>query len=300
MSSLHKKFKIAGMGEVLWDIYGKQKFPGGAPANFAANVHFAGHHGIILSRVGNDALGAELLQELGNLGVDGSFIQKDDLKPTGTVRVSVDENGIPSFECNRDVAFDNMELRREWIELANKLDAVLFGTLAQRGEKSRRTIQAFLKSAANTIKMFDVNLRGWNDKVLQTVRDSLALADVIKMNEDELRQLKSAFSGSGSNEDFLQDILQKFDLRLAAVTLGEKGCFLVSRTKVVRHPGFKVDVKDTTGSGDAFAAGLILKLLEKKSPEEMAEFGNRLGAFVATQKGASPRWTEKDILTFER
>ncbi|NOY57956.1 MAG: carbohydrate kinase, partial [Calditrichaeota bacterium] len=151
MNPLHKKFKIAGLGEVLWDIYGEQKFLGGAPANFAANVHFAGHHGIILSRVGNDVLGIELLQQLHKLGVDDSFIQKDDLKPTGTVRVSVDENGIPSFECNRDVAFDNMELRHEWLELANKLDAVLFGTLAQRGEKSRRTIQAFLKSAVSTL-----------------------------------------------------------------------------------------------------------------------------------------------------
>ena len=300
MIPIRKKFKIAGLGEVLWDIYDEQKFLGGAPANFAANVHFAGHHGIILSRVGNDVLGAELLQQLGKLGVDGSFIQKDDLKPTGKVRVSVDEHGIPSFECNRNVAFDNMELGHEWKKLASELDAVLFGTLAQREKKSRRTIHAFLESAASALKVFDVNLRGWNDEVLQTIVDSIALADVIKMNEDELRQLKSVFSGSAGDEDFLQDILQRFDIRLAAVTLGGKGCFLVSRKKVVRHPGFKVDVKDTTGSGDAFAAGLILKFLQKKSLKEMAEFGNLLGAFVATQKGAAPQWTEKDILIYER
>jgi len=283
------------LGEVLWDIYGEQKFLGGAPANFAANVHFAGHHGIILSRVGEDELGYELLRQLRKKGVDGSLIQKDNIKPTGTVRVSVDEHGIPSFECTMDVAFDNMEFSWEWEKLTSGLDAVLFGTLAQRGEQSRCTIQAFLQSAVRAVKVFDVNLRGWNDQVLQTVKDSLALADVIKMNEDELRQLKSVFSGSASDEEFLQDILQRFDLRLAAVTLGENGCFLVGRTKVVRHPGFKVDVKDTTGSGDAFAAGLIMKLLEKKSPQEMAKFGNLLGAFVATQKGAAPFWDQDAI-----
>ncbi len=295
MNPSRKKIKIAGLGEVLWDIYGEEKFPGGAPANFAANIHFAGHHGIILSRIGNDEMGAELSQQLRKIGVDSTFIQTDNVKPTGTVRVSVDEHGVPSFECTRDVAFDNLEFSREWRALANSLDAVLFGTLAQRGEKSWRTIQEFLKSATSALKVFDVNLRGWDDKIRETVLTSLELADVIKMNEEELQQLKNVFSNDGDDEEFLRKILQGFDLSLAAVTLGEKGCFLVSRTEIVRHSGFEIDVKDTTGCGDAFAAGLTLKILEEKSLQEMAVFGNLLGAFVATQNGATPFWNHESI-----
>lgn len=292
---MNNKFKIAGLGEILWDIYGEQKYLGGAPANFAAHVGQAGHEGIILSRIGNDALGQELLAKLGSMDLNSAGIQVDQTKPTGTVHVFLDEKGVPRFDCSRDVAFDNLQFDASWKNLAEQLDAVLFGTLAQRQLPSRQAIQSFLRAAPQAVKVFDINLRGWNDETRQIVDDSLHLSDVIKLNEEELRQLKKALTSSDEDVFFLRRLLQKYQLKLAAVTLGEKGCFLVTESEFVRHPGFAVDMVDTTGSGDAFTAGLMVKLLQKAPLAEMAEFANRLGAFVATQKGAVPRWTVEDI-----
>jgi len=292
---MSKKFKIAGLGEILWDVYGEQKYLGGAPANFAAHVSQAGHHGIILSRVGDDLLGNELLVQLQSDGMDISGIQKDTDKPTGTVRVSLNDEGVPSFECSRDVAFDSLEFDSTWQKLAGQIDAVLFGTLAQRQQTSRKAIQAFLRAAPQAIKVFDINLRGWNDDVAMTVETSLQVCDVIKLNEEELHQLKRHNSATGDDVIFLRTLLSKYRLQLAAVTLGARGCYLVTDSEYVQHLGFEAKVVDTTGSGDAFAAGLVVKLLEKAPLSEIAGFGNRLGAFVATQKGAVPKWTMESI-----
>ncbi len=295
---MSKKFSIAGLGEILWDIYGEQKYIGGAPANFAAHVHQAGHQGIILSRVGDDALGHELLTHLKAEGLSVEGIQSDSNLPTGTVRVSLNDRGIPSFACSRNVAFDNLEFDSTWQKLAGQIDAVFFGTLAQRQQPSRKAIQAFLRAASPALKVFDVNLRAWNDTIAQIVEESLRQCDVIKLNDQELRLLRTHFPAAADDVAFLRALLQKYDLRLAAVTLGERGCYFVTSSDHVRHPGFQVKVVDTTGSGDAFAAGMVVGLLEGRPLPEIAEFANRLGAFVATQKGAAPRWTMESMQRF--
>ncbi len=288
-------FTIAGLGEVLWDIYDDQKYLGGAPANFAAHVVQAGHKGIVMSRVGKDELGTELLMLLNKMKLSTDTVQQDSEKPTGTVHVKIDDKGIPQFECTENVAFDYMNYDSSWKKMVNKIDAVLFGTLAQRNATSRKAIQAFLDEADAAVKMFDINIRGWDDSTKEAVTQSLKYASIIKLNKDELEQLKSALGSQDDNVTFLRFLMRDYNIKLAAITLGDRGCYMVTETEVEKHPGFNVKVVDTTGAGDAFAAGLIIKHLERAFLEEIADFANRLGAFVTTQKGAVSTWTASDL-----
>jgi len=294
------QFRIAGLGEVLWDVYADQKYPGGAPANFAAHVAMAGHHGIILSRVGVDALGDELLEELSKFGVDISHVQRDRRRPTGTVTVSLDEKGVPSFICNHNVAFDHMRLTRDWREVAYEIDAVLFGTLAQRNEVSQYAIRTFLEESEQSVKIYDINLRGWDEQTGEILEDSFYRADVIKLNDAELQELREVFPYKGTDIDFLRAIMDEYVIDLSVVTLGPNGCLCVTWDDYLRHPGFIVDVDDTTGAGDAFAAGMAIKYLEGASLIEIAEFGNKLGALVSTKTGAVPFWSEEDLKKINR
>jgi fructokinase len=290
--------KIAGLGEILWDVYDDKKYLGGAPTNFAAHVNQAGQYGLILSRIGNDKLGDQLMHELISRNLDVTGIQVDDEKPTGTVKVTLDAQGKPSFDCTSDVAFDYMKFDAKWDLLSGQVDAILFGTLAQRHNVSRQAIQRFLEAATDAVKVFDVNLREWNDEVLNTVKVSFEKADIIKLNDDELELLKTSLKHEGSDHDFIRDLLKTYSIKMAAVTYGGEGCEVITDSRVVRHPGFDIKVVDTTGSGDAFAAGLTIKYVQGASLEEIAEFGNRLGAFVATRKGAVPEWTLEEVNSF--
>ncbi len=293
---MRDSLNIAGMGEVLWDVYGEKKYLGGAPANFAAHVNYAGYNAYVLSRVGNDDLGKKIKSTLKKMKINTSGIQTDKKFPTGTVNVTLDDKGIPSFDCTKDVAFDHMQDDSKWSEILGDLDAVLWGTLAQRNEESRQSIQQALKSADDCCKVFDINIRGWDSTIKKTIDESLKLADVIKLNEDELAQLKSSMNKKSNDVVFLRQLLQKYEIELAAVTLGDKGCFLVNDIEYVVHPGFNVTAVDTTGSGDAFAAGMTIKFIQGAELAEIAEYGNRLGAWVATQQGATPKWTPDDIM----
>jgi fructokinase len=290
-----KQHIIVGLGEILWDIYGEEKFLGGAPANFAVHVQQAGQLGLVLSRVGQDKLGEELRLHLKEMQLQPAFLQADPNNPTGTVLVTLDRSGVPSFKCTKDVAFDHLEFDSNWQELAPKVDAVLFGTLAQRNEQSHQTIHEFLNAAVKAIKIYDINLRGWNARTHEIVESSLQKADVIKLNKEELETLGNVFPNI-DNSNLIPHLLERFNLNLAAVTLGQGGAMVWS-VKEGRHysPGFRVNTVDTTGSGDAFAAGLVIKMLDNASIQELAEFANLLGAFVATQKGAVPKWNNAEL-----
>lgn len=295
---MNEKLKIAGLGEVLWDIYEDKKYLGGAPANFAAHVNQAGAFGIILSRVGNDPLGDQLMEELLSRDIDVSGVQVDPQHPTGTVKVTLDENGVPDFQCIEDVSYDYMEFNEIWRNIAQEIDAVLFGTLAQRSAVSRKALQRFLQQTA-AVKVFDINLRGWSEQIRQTVTDSLQLADIIKLNRDELQRLKQISNKGQDDFDFLRQLIKDYDLKMAALTVGAKGCYVLTATEKAYHPGFKIKVVDTVGAGDAFAAGMVVKYLSGALPAEIAEFGNRLGALVSMKNGAVPQWNYSELMALE-
>ncbi len=293
-----KKFLIIGLGEILWDIYGDQKFLGGAPANFAIHCTQLGDIGVALSRIGNDELGEEIIQALSARGIKTEYLQTDSEKPTGTVDVKLDKNGKPHFTCHTCVAFDYLQVTADSESLVQNADALLFGTLAQRNSEARQTIQQLLKSATKTLKVFDINLRGWNDEVKKIVFDSLNFADVVKLNDDEISMLKMQIDPGESDIEFLKKLTSEFNLKLAALTLGERGCILTDGIDVVQEDGIPISVVDTTGCGDAFAAGLVHQLLRGASLKEIARFSNAIGAFVAQFKGATPMYSREDIEKF--
>ena len=291
-----RQFNIAGLGEVLWDLYEHDRYVGGAPANFAFHTHLCGGHAYLLSRIGDDDDGRALRRQLAQTGIDLTGLQTSFIKPTGTVQVRVDAAGQPSFLCSRDTAFDEMTCDDSWLSLALDLDAILFGTLAQREESSRRAIRSLLAQAHGAVKIFDVNLRGWNSSTQEIVEASLQLCRIIKINEAELKILQKAHHAEHlPAETFLRGLLRSFDIDLAAVTLGSRGCWLLTADQFVHHPGFKVNVVDTTGCGDAFAAGLVYQYMHEASLDAMADYANRIAAFVATQRGATPSWTFVDL-----
>ena len=205
--------------------------------------------------------------------------------------VTLDSSGQPSYEIVQPVAWDFMEWSSEWQSLANSADAVCFGSLAQRSAKSRNTIHQFLDATREgALRVFDVNLRQafYSREVIER---SLERANIVKLNHDEALIVKSLLDMSGEISDdaaFCRDLIQKFELRLACVTYGAEGSLVCDHANADRHPGFKVAIKDTVGSGDAFTAGLVCGLLSGRSLGEMNDLANRMGAWVASSSGAMP------------
>jgi fructokinase len=284
-----KAYNIVGLGELLWDVLPKGKELGGAPANFAYMTSLLGDHGVVASRVGGDALGRTAGRRLERIGLRTKFLQVDTQHPTGTAKVDVDPAGQPTFSFNENSAWDFFEWTPEWQKLASMADAVCFGTLAQRAPQSRATIRSFLHEVSRgTTRVFDVNLRP-NSYSAEILDESLKLADIVKLNQDELqivvKLLGSEFAGEERSARWLRD---KYGLRLVCITRGDKGSLLVSSTEIHQHNGVRIVVADTVGSGDAFTAALIYHYLRRASLATMNEAANRMGAWVASQTGATP------------
>jgi len=280
--------RAVGIGEILWDVFPDGKHLGGAPYNFAYHVERLGGSGVIASRIGPDELGAEIVSRVSAAGLDTHYLQADPAAPTGTVAVELNEAGVPTFTIREAVAWDRLEMTPDLEELAAGAQAVCFGTLAQREEPSRSTIRAFLEAASGARRIFDVNLRqGFYSR--EVVEGSLALADVVKLNGAEIAILAPMLGLTpGEDLDRLRELVSRYDLEAAALSLGSAGCLIASRAGAVRAGAPRVDVADTVGSGDAFAAALAVGLDEGMVPEELARFCNLAGAYVATRAGATP------------
>ena len=283
------KYTIVGLGELLWDILPSGEQPGGAPANFAYMTALLGDCGIICSRIGDDVLGHKAIDRLNAAGVNVSQVQLDPSHPTGTVKVELDDNGQPAFTIVEDVAWDYFKLTPEWQELAARADAVCFGSLAQRSPESRDTIRGFLKATGGeTLIIFDVNLRRpfYSAEVLS---ESLKLSNIVKLNDKEMPVVMGLLDlGGGADEECARHLLEFYDLQAVCVTRGHRGSLLVTGAGAVEHHGFKIDAADTVGAGDAFSAALVHHYLRQASPERISDAANRLGAWVATQVGATP------------
>ena len=285
----NKSYNIVGLGELLWDVLPKGKELGGAPANFAYMTSLLGDHGIVASRVGSDALGRTAGRRLERIGLRSKFLQIDTQHPTGTAKVDVDPAGQPTFNIIENVAWDFFEWTPEWQKLASTADAVCFGSLAQRSPQSRTTIRSFLQEVSRgTTRIFDVNLRQ-NFYSAEILSDSLKLTDIVKFNQDELPIAVKALGGTFTDEErSAKWIRDTFGLRLVCITRGSKGSLLVGPSEINQHNGVRVVVADTVGSGDAFTAALIYHYLRRASLATMNEAANRMGAWVASQTGATP------------
>ncbi|MEX2093834.1 MAG: PfkB family carbohydrate kinase [Pirellulales bacterium] len=291
---------IVGLGEALWDVLPGGKVLGGAPLNVACHVHallqgspsHGGSRGqaVVASRVGTDALGDEVVRELVRRGMANSYVQRDAVHPTSTVNVEL-QAGQPTFTFAPDVAWDHLEFTPEWTELAARCDAACFGTLAQRSPGSRETIWRFLDAAPQAIRLFDVNLRqGFYDR--ESILEGCRRATLIKLNEQELPVVvESVGLSAGSPHDQLARLRDKFDLAAVVFTRGERGTMMVLESEIVDLPPVSYPMgpgADAVGAGDACSAGVLVGWLLGLPLSRIAELANHLGAFVASQPGATP------------
>jgi fructokinase len=283
------KRTIVGLGELLWDLLPSGKQLGGAPANFAYITNLLGDTGIPASRLGRDSLGDEALKKLAQLGLSNAFVQQDPSHPTGTVKVEIDSSGQPRFDISELVAWDFLEWTSSWQQLANEADAVCFGSLAQRSAPSRSTIRSFLQATRpEAVRIFDVNLRQ-HFYSASLLAESMKLASIVKLNHEELPRIMHLLEHESSSEkESARRLLSSHDLRLVCVTRGSRGSLLISLDECSEHPGIKVKVADTVGAGDAFTAALVHGYLRGSSLAQINETANRVGAWVASQPGATP------------
>ena len=303
---------ILGVGELLWDMLPEGMRLGGAPANFAVMAGRLGNHTAILSRIGRDELGRKAVERLDPLPADTSFIEVDPAHETGRVTVGF-EGGQPHYTIQEPVAWDFLELTDRWVQLAERADAICFGSLAQRSAQSRQTIQTLVaESSASCVRIFDVNLRA-PFYTSEAIQESLELATVLKMNDNEAPELLELL-GMPALPDLPAQaasapvplqltverrglirrgadwLLEEFpSLQMVAVTRGASGSLLVTRDEWHVHPGFPVRVADTIGAGDAFAAAMTHYLLRGADLPTLNEAGNRWGAWMASQSGAMPQ-----------
>jgi fructokinase len=305
---LKEQHLILGLGELLWDVLPEGPRLGGAPANFTVMAGRLGNHAVLLSRIGRDDLGRMALDRLQPLPADTSFVETDPAHETGRVTVYF-QDSQPHYTIHQPAAWDFLELTDEWVRLAERADAICFGSLAQRNHESRQTLQTLAaQTSSKCVRVFDVNLRApfYSGEVIQ---ESLELATVMKMNDAEVplvlgllglptehepdstqacpQRLES--ERLGAERRSAERLLNEFPtLQMVAVTRGGHGSLLVTRDEWHAHPGVPVKVADTIGAGDAFTAALTHYLLRGADLATLNEAGNRWGGWVASQSGAMP------------
>jgi fructokinase len=284
---------VLGLGEILWDLLPDGKVLGGAPANFAYHAFALGAISWPVSRVGADALGREILDRLWELRLPTTRVQVDRDAPTGTVSVEMLANGGHKFTIHENVAWDRMEASASVLEQAGTADAICFGTLAQRRPTSRAAIQAIASATPETaLRIFDVNLRqDFYSRLV--IEQSLKIANVLKINDEELPIVADLLGLRGSTDDWIAALADTYSLQMVALTRGAEGSLLYSDGWTSQSAGKKVDVVDTIGAGDAFTAALAMGRLAGWDLEEINEHANAIAAFVCTRPGATPSLPSK-------
>ena len=280
---------VVGLGELIWDLLPNGKQLGGATTNFAYISRLLGNKSILASRVGDDELGHEARRRLAGMGIETDYLQVDAIHPTGTVGIQIDESGEAHYAMNEDSAWDYLEWTDGLEELASRADTVCFGTMAQREPGSRATILHFMeRTRPRALRIFDVNLRHAFFTADMLAR-SLELATIVKLNDDELSRISGMLDLDAREEESLaRQMIERFDVELVAITRGDKGSLMITEHEEITHPGFLVDVVDTIGAGDAFAAGLAHFYARRAPLRVISEAANRLGSWIATQVGATP------------
>lgn len=285
------KDKVLCFGEVLWDAFGNEKKAGGAPMNVArhlvqqhANVSFA-------SRIGKDESGKGLITFLKESKLYSNLIQKDSNLPTCEVTVELDEKNQATYIIPEPVSWDNIQLDKNLLEEAKASSIIVFGSLASRTKVTRDTLLGMLDQT-QALKVFDVNLRHPHYTV-ENIELLAARADVIKMNEEEAELL--IHGSNGQLKDKIVEFQKKYHTQTICVTKGEHGAVIWHDHEFYEHPGFKVEVADTVGAGDAFLATFVAGIIEKKSMEKILVEACAIGSFVASKRGANPVYVRDEI-----
>lgn len=276
---------IISIGEIVWDIFGETTVLGGAPLNVAYHLSKLSHEVKLISRVGSDDLASATLNKISDLGLSVETVQQDGILPTGKVIVTIGQDNEPSFDIIAPAAWDAIDTKYlDCIKL--KKYHLVFGTLAQRSQKSRDTIRSLWENA--DITFYDVNLRPPFTPE-EIVLDSLAAANVVKLNDNELQKVADwSRLPPGSLKDRSRSFFSRYNLLALVVTLGESGAFVISDDGLFEHPGYPTKVVDTVGAGDAFFAAFIDNVLHRKDWQTCLDAANRRGAYIAGCQGATP------------
>ncbi len=277
---------IVGMGEALWDVLPEGKKLGGAPANFAYHVSQFGLNSRVVSAVGQDKLGTEILDNFREKRLQG--IIETVPYPTGTVQVTLDNEGVPCYDIKEGVAWDNIPYTEELDQLARQTQAICFGSLAQRSIVSRETIARFLATMPDTpetLKIFDINLRQ-SFYTKEILCDSFSRCNVLKINDEELVTVSRLFGYPGIDlQDKCWILLAKYNLKMLILTCGVNGSYVFT-------PGYvsfvKVEGADTVGAGDSFTAAFTAAIIRGRSVREAHQLAVDTSAYVCTQQGAMP------------
>ena len=286
---------IVGLGEVLWDVFPYGPRFGGAPANFACSAAglARGRFDVaMVSAVGIDELGQLAIAALVEHQVNVATVSQIHY-PTGQVHVQLDEQGHATYEFAMDTAWDRLEWSNELEQLAYRSDVVCFGTLGQRSDVSLATIRRFVVATRPTaLRILDINLRPpfVSDAV---ILDSMRLANILKLNDEELSALTRRIGLTGSPAEKLQRLADKFAFQMVALTRGANGAILIRGDEISDHPGLTTHVVDTVGAGDAFTAALALGLLDGRDLETINRTACEVAAFVCSQSGATPKIPER-------
>ena len=287
-----KENKILCVGEILWDALPDGLFLGGAPFNVACHLQALGGEAAFVSRVGDDRLGREALRRMRARDLGTDLMQIDDTLPTGFVQVELGNTGEPDYDILEPAAWDAITYTDALGQHAEHADALVYGSLAQRAFTSRQTIQQLCE--AEVLRVFDVNLRPpYVDRTV--IEQSLRAADVVKLNDAELRRMCEWFDLAKGSEAAMSELAHAFGCRAVCVTWGGEGARLWAEGHSWHHPGYAVETVDTVGAGDAFLSAFLTGLLAGRSGDVLLDLANRLGAYVASRAGAFPSYEFDDL-----
>ena len=285
--------KVLSIGEVLFDLIDGREYIGGAPFNVAAHLAQLGCEAAMLSRIGNDRLGEAALAEMKRLGVDSALAQRDTTHPTGWAKVQLDPAGVPTFGFPEDPAYDFIAVDDRLLERLKQraFDVVCFGTLAQKGLVTRASLHRLLRARLAPHVFFDVNIR-LDFYPQEILTESLACSTIVKLNEEEVPRVAQRLYGRTIAEaDLAERWRRDYPVRVVCITKGANGCVVYGPAGGGVLPGIKVNVVDTVGSGDAFSAAFLRNYVRSGDALASARQGNLLGAYVASQAGAVPRYS---------
>jgi fructokinase len=289
--------RVLVVGEVLWDLFPDSVRLGGAALNFAAHLKRLGHEPLLVSAVGTDELGDEAIQAITTLNLDPTAIQKTERFKTGTATVQVGPGDHTSFVIERPAAYDDVQLSESRIEqiIESRPEWLYYGTLFSSNITGRNVLRRLLEALPQANRFYDLNLRPGSDSPELAI-ELLRAANVVKLNEEELRFVHEFTELPADTEGFCRAGVERFGWDAVCVTLGARGCAMLAAGEYVEAKGHRVDVADSVGAGDAFAAAFMHGIVSIRPAAEIAEFSNRVGALVASVHGAIPNWTLKEVL----
>jgi len=291
---------VISIGEVLWDIVGQEEHLGGATFNFSAHLSRLGHRVSFISAVGADQRGQKIVERMSELGLSTEYLHIEKDHPTGTASVALAADGQPKFVLHRPAAYDFPELTAAQCDrlLSRPVDWIYFGTLHQIHAQARQLTADLLNRASSARSFYDINLRtdGYTPALIQEL---MSRASIVKLNHEEVEAIARMFNTRHESlEEFCRSYSGLYKWAGVCVTRGSSGCAVLMDGQYIEAPGYPVQVLDTVGAGDAFAAAFLHGLGKGWPTPEIADFANRVGALVASRRGAIPDWTiaEADAL----